>query len=132
MPTSKSGFASHPVYVLKSQLGKTQVLSPDAQRCGLFGGESVFLRRDVTVAQEAHAWLYQNRKVKSTCLRSPVVKLKARKKPAQKGFIPLASYGVGAGNDGSEEQRAAEIASASQPESEQEKDRLLYAKWQTV
>ena len=105
--------------------------------CGLYGGEGVYLCRDVSVAQEAHAWLYQNRKVKDICINSPIVRLAPRKKPAKQGFVefvPLASYGVGTGNDGSEDYRATEIAAASRPldEADEYKERLLYAKWQTM
>ncbi|KAL7580146.1 hypothetical protein ACA910_012902 [Epithemia clementina (nom. ined.)] len=135
MPTSKSGFANHPAYVLKSQLGKTHVISPSAKVCGLFAGESVYLRRDVSTAIEPHAWLYRRRKVKSCELDRPVIRLPPKKKPAAKNriFQPLATYGVGVGNDGSDAQRAKEVAAASLKEDDyyNNRDRLLYAKWQT-
>jgi len=134
MPKSKSGFAKHPIYVLKSQLGKTHVLSPTASVCGLFAGESVYLRRDVSVALEAKAWLYQGRKVKESLVSSPLIRLKPRKKAAnKKGFVALSSYGVGAGNDGSEKQRVTEEAAASIPldKLDEQKERLLYGRWQT-
>ena len=135
MPTSKSGFANHPLYILKSQLGKTHVLSPTASVCGLFAGESVYLRRDVTSAMEPRAWLYRCRKVKQAEENHPVIRLPPRRKAAsKKGFQPLATYGVGVGNDGSDQQRFSEIARASLKEDcdKESQDRLLYAKWQTV
>ena len=135
MPTSKTAFANHPIYILKSQLGKTHVVEPSAKVCGLFAGEFVYLRRDVTTALEPRAWLYKGRKVKSCEQDKPAIRLSPRKKPASKQrFKPLRTYGVGVDNDNSERKNEMENASSSCKEDEflRSGDRRLYALWQTV
>lgn len=131
IPTSKSAFQTHPIFVIKSVLGNAEVLAPDASKriCGMFKGEMVFRRSDVSTAHSARKWPYLGRKVRQAELCKPIKQVKARKKAASKNFKALKSYGVGMSNDGSEERRSQDIHAAMQPlEDGMER---LYAKWQT-
>ena len=134
MPTSKAGFKNHPIYVLASQLGIAEVLSPDANAkfCGMFKGELVFRRCEVSTARDAKRWLYEGRKVKDNEMGKPIKRVKARKKPTPTGFQALHSYGVGHGNDGSEEARQKEIEKAESLENGEDGMKDLYAVWQTI
>lgn len=129
MPTNKIGFASHSVFALSSQLGVHEVLAPDAKTriCGMFKGEVVYRRSDVSTAKVAKKWLYEGRKVKDG--EKPIKRVKARKKVTPTGFQPLATYGVGTHNDGSEDFREKQIAVGSAPENDGMDD--LFAFWQT-
>jgi xeroderma pigmentosum group C-complementing protein len=131
IPTSKAAFQKHPMYVIPSVLGKAEVLSPDASKriCGVFKGELVYRRADVSTALPAKKWLYQGRKVLDEELNRPVKRVKARKKPASKNFQALRSYGVGDTNDGSEARRAQDIEEASKPLDDGTEN--LYGKFQT-
>jgi xeroderma pigmentosum group C-complementing protein len=131
LPTSKTAFKSHPVYVLPSGLNQNEVLVPDAKKriCGVFKGELVFRRCDVQCALPAKRWLYKGRKVKGRELSKPIRRVNARKQ-STKGFKALKSYGIGDGNDGSEEARAKQLAAASKPLDDDDKEDL-YAPWQT-
>ncbi|GKY93757.1 hypothetical protein MPSEU_000342800 [Mayamaea pseudoterrestris] len=132
IPSSKAAFQTHPVFVLASLLGKAEVLTPDAKDRikGVFKGELVYSRSDVSTARTARKWLYEGRKVMDAELVKPIKRVKARKKPVAKEFKPLRSYGVGKGNDGSEEQRALDLARAEKPLEDGVED--LYAIWQTT
>ncbi|VEU33374.1 unnamed protein product [Pseudo-nitzschia multistriata] len=132
LPTSKAAFKKHPIYVIRSVLNSTEVLKPDCKKgvCGMFKGELVYLRSYVETALPAKRWLYEGRKVKASELKSPVLKVKARKKPASSSFKALKSYGVGEANDGSEEFRADQIEKGSAPLGETDKQ-YLYGSWQT-
>ena len=132
IPTSKAAFRTHPVYVIQSVLGNAEVLAPDASKrmCGVFKGQVVYRRSDVSTAYPARKWPYLGRKVRATEIDKPVKRVKARKKPASQTFRPLQSYGVGASNDGSEARRQRDIADASQPLEDGTMERL-YAVWQT-
>lgn len=96
IPTSKKGFKESPFYVIPSVLNSQDVLHPDARKriCGVFKGEMVYKRSDVSKALRADKWLYQGRKVKESEMDKPVKKIKARKKSVAKGFNALSSYGV--------------------------------------
>lgn len=133
MPTSKVAFAQHPLYVIPSVMGQAEVLEPGAKKriCGLFKGECVYPRDCVSTARPANKWLYLGRRVRDDEVGKPVKRVKARKRPTGKQFRPLASYGVGAGNDGSLEQRELEIAQGSVPISEPDGLQDLYGIWQT-
>jgi xeroderma pigmentosum group C-complementing protein len=138
IPTTKTAFVTHPAYALASVLGKTQVLHPEAKSrvCGVFKGEVIYRRSDVSVARTAKKWLYEGRRVREDELDKPVKQTKARKKAVSKtnDFQPLASYGVGVGNDGSEEQQLSEIAKGSTPlllDDEDDQLQKLYGVWQT-
>ena len=133
MPTSKAGFKNHPIYVLASQLGIAEVFSPDANArfCGMFKGELVFRRSEVSTARDARRWLYEGRKVKDDEMGKPIKRVKARKKPTPTTFQALNSYGVGQGNDGSEEARQKEIEKAESSQKEEDGMKDLYAIWQT-
>jgi Rad4 beta-hairpin domain 3/Rad4 transglutaminase-like domain/Rad4 beta-hairpin domain 1/Rad4 beta-hairpin domain 2 len=131
IPTSKAAFQSHPIYVIPSVLGKAEVLAPDANKrvCGVFKGQLIYKRSDVSTALTSKKWLYEGRKVKAAELRRPIKEVKARKKPASKSFKALKSYGVGSENDGSEQKRIRDVEAASSPLSDGKQ--LLYAVWQT-
>jgi xeroderma pigmentosum group C-complementing protein len=131
IPTSKAAFRTHPLYVIPSELGKTEVLHPDASKrvVGVFKGQLVYRRSDVSTALTAKKWLYEGRKVLDTELAKPIRRLKARKIPTSTSFKALKSYGVGVSNDGSEDQRKQVIADASKPLEDGMED--LYAHWQT-
>jgi len=96
IPTSKKGFKQSPFYVIPSVLNSQDVLHPDARKriCGVFKGEMVYKRSDVSKALRADKWLYQGRKVKESEIDKPAKKIKARKKSVAKGFNALTSYGV--------------------------------------
>jgi len=131
LPTSKAAFKKHPIYVVRSVLNSTEVLKPDAKKrvCGMFKGELVYLRADVETALSAKRWLYEGRKVRESESKIPILKTKARKKPASSGFKALKTYGVGDTNDGSEEFRATQIREASEPLEDDKQ--YLYGSWQT-
>jgi Rad4 beta-hairpin domain 3/Rad4 beta-hairpin domain 1/Rad4 beta-hairpin domain 2/Rad4 transglutaminase-like domain len=131
IPTSKEKFRTHPLYVIPSVLGKAEVLAPDASErvCGVFKGQLVYNRRDVSTAFPAKKWLYEGRKVLDKELKNPIKRVKARKKTPSANFKPLRSYGVGNANDGSAQQRATALEEACQPLADGTED--LYAKWQT-
>jgi xeroderma pigmentosum group C-complementing protein len=128
MPTSKAAFQTHLVYVLPSLLGVAEVLSPDARMCGVFKGELVYRRINVSTALPARRWPYHGRMVKEG--QKPIKRVKRRKKAAAKGFCPLKSYGVGASNDGSVARRRNDVEEASR---DMEDDGMmdLFAVWQT-
>jgi xeroderma pigmentosum group C-complementing protein len=129
IPTSKAAFATHPKFVIPSVMGKAEVLAPDASQrvCGVFKGQLVYRRDDVSTARTAQKWLYEGRRVRDTEMRQSIKRRNVRKKPATKsGFQALRSYGVGASNDGDEERQ---IQQASQPLDDGMED--LFAIWQT-
>lgn len=131
IPTSKAAFQTHPVYVIKSVLGNAEVLAPDASKrvCGMFKGEMVYRRSDVSTAYSERKWPYLGAKVRPIELSKPIKRVKARKKAASQNFKALKSYGVGESNDGSEQRQLQDIHHASQPlDDDMER---LYAKWQT-
>lgn len=129
MPTNKNGFAAHPVFALSSQLGVREMLAPDAKTriCGMFKGEVVYRRSDVSKVKVARKWLYEGRKVKDG--EVPIKRVKMRKKTIPSGFRQLATYGVGAHNDGGEVFREKQIAAGSAPDSDGMED--VFAIWQT-
>jgi xeroderma pigmentosum group C-complementing protein len=131
IPTSKAAFNRHPLYVIPSVLNSTEVLAPDASKrmCGVFKGELVYRRSDVSTSRAAKKWLYQGRKVLEHEMSKPIKRAKVRKKASGGGFQALQSYGVGTVNDGTEERRAHEIEKATQPLEDGMEN--LYAVWQT-
>jgi hypothetical protein len=131
LPTSKAAFKKHPLYVIRSVLNSTEVLTPLAKNnvCGMFKGELVYKRIVVETALSAKRWRYEGRRVKDTEMQTPILKVKARKPPTPKGFQALKSYGVGASNDGSEESRLLQIEAASAPPRDGKE--YLYGSWQT-
>jgi xeroderma pigmentosum group C-complementing protein len=132
IPTSKTAFASHPIYVLPSLMNTNEILLPDAHSrvCGFFKGERIYRRTDVRLLLPAKKWLYKGHKVKDEELDRPTKRIKARKKSLPQGFKALQSYGVGQANDGSEEHRANQLEMASQPLEDGMED--VYAPWQTI
>ena len=128
MPTSKAGFKNHPVYALASQLGVQEVLSPHKHVCGMFKGQVVYRRSDVSTALAAPKWPYHGRRVLEGA--KPVKRIKARRKASSGSFKALGTYGVGVSNDGSEEARRQQIANAQQNDND---DGMvdLFAHWQT-
>ena len=134
IPTSKAAFNNHPIYAIASVLKTNEVFAPDAKTriCGIFKGTPVYRRSDVHTALTSKKWLYQGRKVRDEEIAKPVKRVKARKRPTSKGFRPLRSYGVGDGNDGSEEARQRDIAKGSELEEENDGVQNLYAHWQTM
>jgi Rad4 beta-hairpin domain 3/Rad4 beta-hairpin domain 1/Rad4 beta-hairpin domain 2 len=128
LPTSKGAYRTHPTYVIPSELGKAEVLAPDAfkRACGSFKGQVVYRRSDVSTAFTATKWLYDGRKVRDDELSKPVKVRQKRKKPIRKGFRALETYGVGDTNDGNEERQ---ILLGSKPLEDETEN--LYGKWQT-
>ena len=128
IPTSKAAFKRSPFYVIPSVLNSQDVLHPDARKriCGVFKGELVYQRSDVSKALREKKWLYEGRKVKESEMKNPVKQIKARKKPEVKGFKALDSYG--ASEYAQEDLLAA--ASSTRVNEESEMDNL-YGKWQT-
>jgi xeroderma pigmentosum group C-complementing protein len=131
IPTSKAGFKTHPIYVIPSELGKTEALHPDAKQrvCGVFKGQLVYRRSDVSTLHTAKKWLYIGRKVRDSELPNPIKAQTKRKKPPPKGFKALRSYGVGATNDGDPD-RQIELGSIPLDDDDDGTDKL-YGIWQT-
>lgn len=127
IPTSKAQFKQSPFFVIPSVLNSTEVLHPNAREriCGVFKGELVYRRSDVSKALRATKWLYQGRKVKEVELSNPAKQIKAKKTTVVKGFTALSSYGTS--------ERAQEINLQSMNfESEGDSDLVnLYNVWQT-
>jgi xeroderma pigmentosum group C-complementing protein len=96
IPTSRAAFKNHPLYAIRSQLKQQEVVAPDAKKriCGMFKGEVIYKRSDISTAYTQKKWLYQNRKVRERELVHPAKIIKSRKKPAKKGFQALQSYGT--------------------------------------
>lgn len=129
IPKSKAAFKNHPFYVIQSVLNSKEVLHPDACKriCGVFKGELVYRRSDVSTALKAKKWLYEGRKVKVSELENPAKRVKARKKRQQKGFQALESYGI---TESAQDEAIATIDEKKDDEEEQMMDDL-YGKWQT-
>ncbi len=131
IPTSKAAFKNHPLYVIPSVLKRREVLAPDSKSrmCGMFKGELVYQRKDVSIAHTAKKWPYLGRKVKKPELSQPAKVVKARKKPMKKGFQALTSYGT------SKEDQAKNLASGTGDDDEgadADGKSRLYGKWQTL
>ena len=134
LPTSKEKFKNHPLYVIPSVMKKTEVLAPDAKKriCGIFKGEKVYSRSDVSEALLEKKWLYKGRKVRKDEMKKPVKRVKGRAKTSKGGaasFKALTTYGVGKENDGSSESERKQLDQASKPLDDGMQD--LYAIWQT-
>ncbi|KAL7454047.1 hypothetical protein ACHAWC_005678, partial [Mediolabrus comicus] len=129
IPKSKTAFKNHPFYVIQSVLNSKEVLHPDARKriCGVFKGELVYRRSDVSTALKAKKWLYEGRKVKVSELENPVKRVKARKKRQQKGFQALESYGI---TESAQDEAIASIDEKKDDDDDQVMDDL-YGKWQT-
>jgi xeroderma pigmentosum group C-complementing protein len=129
IPKSKAAFKNHPFYVIQSVLSSKEVLHPDARKriCGVFKGELVYRRSDVSTALKAKKWLYEGRKVKVSEIEKPVKRVKARKKRQQKGFQALESYGI---TESAQDEAIASIDEKKDDDDEQVMDDL-YGKWQT-
>ena len=129
IPKSKAAFKNHPFYVIPSVLNSKEVLHPNARKriCGVFKGELVYRRSDVSTALQANKWLYEGRKVKSTELQKPAKKVKARKKPKKRGFQALGTYGI------TESAQDEAIALLDEKKDNAEDDSMdnLYGIWQT-
>jgi xeroderma pigmentosum group C-complementing protein len=96
IPTSKAAFKTHPLYALASNLNKAEVIDPAGKEriVGIFKGELIYRRSDISVALTAKKWRYHGRKVMEAELSKPAKTVKARKKSAPKTFRALTSYGV--------------------------------------
>ena len=125
IPTSKAAFKKHPLYAIPSILNQAEVIDPSGKKhvVGIFKGELVYRRTDVSTALTAKKWLYQGRKVKDAELPKPAKKVKARQKPASETFKALTSYGV---SDNTEQK----VDDATIEEEYDGMDKL-YGKWQT-
>ncbi len=132
IPTSKSAFKNHPLYVIPSVLKNQEVLAPDAKKrlCGMFKGELVYKRNDVSTALPAKKWLYEGRKVREDEISNPVKKIKGRKKAAKKGFKALSSYGEDDASKTQSEILASSVANGDFEEKEDDKVHI-YGRWQT-
>jgi len=128
LPTSMKAFNNHPLYALSSQLNRKEVLSPTASKniCGIFKGEIVYRRRDVSTARTAKKWLYEGRKVKEDEFRKPIKKIKRRAVNGKGRFKALSSYGVA-------EKNQKELLNVDENGKLKEDDGMdhLYGKWQT-
>ena len=68
MPTSLAAMKKHPTYCIKAQLGKYEMVRPDAKACPkypLFKGHAVYYRRDVAVLHTADKWKRHLRQVRA-------------------------------------------------------------------
>ena len=127
IPTSKTAFQSHPLYAIPSVLNNAEVIDPTAKFCGVFKGELVYRRNDISTALPEKKWLYLGRRVREG--EKPVKTVKARKKPQKRTFQALSSYGVGGTNDGSEGFTATQKDRALEPL--EDGMQRLYGRWQT-
>lgn len=116
IPTSKTAFQSHPVYVIPSVLGSSQVIDPEAKICGMFKGERVFKRSDMSTALTDRKWLYRGRRVMEGV--KPVKRVKARKRPDKPQFRALETYTPA----------VQDVDNEAKQESDEDE---LYAYWQT-
>ena len=82
--------------------------------CGLFKGDITCRRSDVSSACSCEKWLYLHRKVKDDELSKPFIARKPPKKKNNAKFKALSSYGVGKGNDGTEDTRQRLLNEATQ------------------
>lgn len=130
IPKSKAAFKNHPFYVIPSVLNSREVLHPEARKriCGVFKGELVFRRSDVSTALKAKKWLYEGRKVKDSEFQKPAKMVKARKKPTKKGFQALESYGI----TEAAQDEAITLLDEKKEDAEDENMDKLYGIWQTV
>jgi len=130
IPTNKAAFKNNPFYAIPSTLNSREVLLPDAKKriCGIFKGELVYRRRDVSTALTPKNWLYTGRKVKEEELSKPIKIVKARSKPIKKGFQTLRSYGVS--NVEMQKDSKEDILKRMHEEDFHGKY-LLYGRWQT-
>ncbi len=128
IPTSKAQFKISPFYVIPSVLTSRDVLHPDARKniCGVFKGELVYRRSDVSKALRATSWLYVGRKVKVSEVGNPVKQVKARKKAAAKGFQALSTYGVS--DEAQREMMSSMNVKVKEDDVEMDD---LYGEWQT-
>jgi xeroderma pigmentosum group C-complementing protein len=129
IPTSKAAFKNHPFYVIPSVFNSREVLHPDARKriCGVFKGELVYRRSDISTALTAKKWLYEGRKVKDSELQNPAKMVKARKKPTKKGFQALESYGI----TQAAQDEAISLLHEKKNDAEDENMDSLYGIWQT-
>jgi xeroderma pigmentosum group C-complementing protein len=127
IPTSKASFKNHPLYVIPSVLKSQEVLAPGARKriCGIFKGEMVYKRIDASKAYMAKKWLYNGRKVQDNELPKPAKIVKARKKPIQKGFQALSSYGT------TTDHQDVDLKLKLNPLEEDDGNNKLYGIWQT-
>ncbi|KAL7551264.1 hypothetical protein ACHAWF_014450 [Thalassiosira exigua] len=127
IPTSKAGFKQSPFYVIPSVLNAREVLHPEARKhiCGVFKGELVYRRSDVSKALRAEKWLYHGRKVKQSELGKPSKQIKARKRPTTKGFKALSSYGI---TEDAQNDMIATMEKTKEGDNEMDD---LYGRWQT-
>ena len=126
LPTSMKAFNNHPLYALRSQLNQNEVLSPHANNniCGMFKGEFVFRRRDVSIARTAKKWLYEGRKVIDDQLGKPVKKTKKKISSKNGKFKVLETYGI------MKQDQTFSINDGKQDEDDGMDHR--YGKWQTT
>ena len=97
IPTSKQKFKTHPIYIIPSVLGKHEILAPDSRKriCGVFKGEPIYQRKDVSTARTSKKWLHHGQKVKQAQINKPVMIVKAKIKATKTdGFQALQSYGM--------------------------------------
>ena len=129
IPKNKASFKNHPFYVIQCVLNSKEVLHPDAKKriCGVFKGQLVYRRSDVSIALTAKKWLYEGCKVKDSELSNPAKKVKTRKKPKTKGFAALESYGI----TESAQNEAIALLDEKKEDTEDENMDKLYGKWQT-
>jgi len=127
IPTSKSAFKNHPLFVIPSALKHQEVLSPASKTriCGMFKGEMVYKRADVSKALVAKKWLYEGHRVRDEELIKPAKIVKARKKPIQRGFQAIASYGATTSD------QADTINASNIGREEDDGNNRLYGVWQT-
>ncbi|RKP19089.1 Rad4-domain-containing protein [Rozella allomycis CSF55] len=79
LPTTKTGFKNHPLYVLESQIRQNQAIYPKTPVFGLFNGESVYSRSNL---KSKEAWLKEARAIKDGEIAIKTVKARTLKKKA--------------------------------------------------
>lgn len=90
MPKSLAGFVNHPVYALKGQLKKDEILVSSCVPVGTFRGESVYAREDVQKMKTPDRWIREGRKVRDDAVPvSEVRRVKRLRNPKSLPTIEL-------------------------------------------
>lgn len=89
MPTSMSHFTGHVVYALRSKLRVDEHVPVEKKPVGLFKGENVYLRADVSKVKSIAQWIKEGRQVEEGEIDKPVKEIVKKKKIKQPQFTFL-------------------------------------------
>lgn len=63
-PTTVNGFKNHPLYILKKDVKKSQILKPKAKVCGMVKGQAYYNRSDIADLNTKSSWGKLMRQIK--------------------------------------------------------------------